>query len=269
MRYRTIETIVEEPVATLRLHRPERMNAVVEEMYRDIRDALRRFGDNPAARCVILTGSVLVRNGIEKQAFCAGADLKKHARADRTPEERRQYIELAHETVRWIREFPKPVIAAVNGPALGAGAEMALACDFILIEENAILGLPEVGLGTFVGGGVTHTLPRVVGTVRAKELIYTGRILRGREAVELGLALSCHPLKVLMDEVNRLARKLAGQAPMSLRFAKRCIHRCPNLDFGSALRQEGESILECMKTGDWKEGIRAFQEKRKPEFRGT
>ena len=268
MSYETIELVTEEPVGIVRLNRPERMNAVIEEMYLEIRDALARTRDDAGIRCLILTGSVLRRDGVDKPAFSAGADLKRHASGDRGPDERRAYIQLAHETTREIYEFPKPVIAAVNGPARGAGTEIALACDFILMANDATLALPEAGLGTCVGGGVSHTLPGLVGQARAKELVYTGKILDGAAAVETGLALASYPAPLLLDHARRLAREIAERAPLSIRLAKKLLRRSPGSDIVSALKAEAEAILECMDSEDWQEGIRAFAERRKPRFRG-
>jgi enoyl-CoA hydratase len=266
--YRTIELLADGALATIRLNRPERMNAVVEEMYTEIRNALERVGADPEVRCLILTGTVLRRGGVEKQAFCAGADLKKHSAGERDAHERRRYIELAHNATRSLYDFSKPVIAAVNGPARGAGTEMALCCDFLLMAEEATLALPETGLGTFVGGGITHLLPRLIGIARAKELVYTGRVIDGRTAVELGLARACYPVAQLNDEARALGRAIAERAPISIALAKRLLQRAPGLEYAAALDHETEAILRCMESEDWKEGIRAFVEKRKAEFLG-
>jgi enoyl-CoA hydratase len=268
MSFDTIELRTDGPVTTIRLKRPERMNAVCEVMYLEIQEALASVRADPTIRSLILTGSVLERDGASKQAFCAGADLKDHASAGRSPAQRRQYILLAHETLRLIYEFPRPVIAAVNGPARGAGAEMALACDFLLMAEDATLGLPETSIGTFVGGGVTYLLPRQVGLARAKELIYTGKVITGSAAAQMGLALACHPLSSLLAEAQRLARELAEKAPISLAMAKTHLQRAPDLNFVTALQREAEAILSCMNTSDWREGLRAFSEKRRPRFTG-
>jgi enoyl-CoA hydratase len=255
-------------VATIRLNRPERMNAVIEEMYVEIQDALARISADPDIRCLILTGTVLRRDGAQKQAFCAGADLKKHSAGERNAEERRRYIRIAHETTQRIYELPMPIIAAVNGPARGAGTEMALCCDLILMAEEATLALPETGLGTFVGGGVTHLLPRLIGISKAKELVYTGKVIDGRAAVELGLAAACYPEAQLIDEARALARAISEKAPVSIAFAKRLLQSGPDLDYPAALERETEAILACMESEDWKEGIRAFAEKRKAKFLG-
>jgi enoyl-CoA hydratase len=268
MSYETIELLREGPVATVRLNRPERMNAVIEEMYLEIQDALREISSNGDVRCLILTGSILVRDGIEKQAFCAGADVKKHSAGERTPEERRRYIEIAQETARALFELSKPAIAAVNGPARGAGAELAIACDFIIMAEEASLAFPELALGTFVGGGATHILPRLIGLARARELIYTGRVVGAGEAVELGLALRCCPAADLPAVAGALAAELAEKAPLSMAFARKSLHISPRKKIAKALRMEAEAILECMESEDWREGLRAFGEKRRPRFKG-
>jgi enoyl-CoA hydratase len=267
MEYQTILGEHDGDIGVIRLNRPERMNAVIEEMYLELQQALQRAQDT-RLRCLVLTGSVLQRDGVSKQAFCAGADLKKHAAGERSAEDRRRYIELAHDTVHRFYELPLPIIAAVNGPARGAGTEMALACDLLLMAEEASMSLPETGLGTFVGGGVTHILPRLVGLARARELIYTGRVIDGREAAALGLALACYPLDRLLDEALLLAREVAGKAPVSIALAKQHLQRSPGLDLATVLDNETEAILSCMGTGDWHEGLRAFAEKRPPRFQG-
>lgn len=269
MSYETIELLTDVPLATIRLHRPERMNAVVERMYLEIQDVLDRLRADTSIRCLILTGSVLKREGVEKQAFCAGADLKEHSTGARSQDERREYIRLAQETTRKIYLFPKPIIAAVNGPARGAGTEMALACDLVLVAEEATLALPEAALGTFVGGGVTHILPRLVGLAKAKELVYTGRVVDGRTAVELGLALGCCPVARLLDEARALALEIAEKAPISIAFARQYLQRSPGLGIEAALDLEAKAILACMDSDDWKEGLAAFSERRKPRFAGT
>lgn len=268
MEFETVLYDKEDRVGVIRLNRPSRMNAVIEQMYLDIQAVLSEAQEDESIRALILTGSVLKRSGGEKQAFCSGADLKQHSAGERSPFQKRAYILLAHETTRMIHDFPKPVVVAVNGPARGAGAEMALNGDFILMADTATIGFPETGLGTFVGGGVTYLLPQIVGMMKAKELIYTGRIVTGPEAVKLGLALESFPVEELMPAALVLARKLAEKAPMSMAFAKDMVHCAPYRDFKTILLVEAEAILACMNTRDWHEGIASFAEKRKPEFTG-
>lgn len=268
MAYNTIRYVKEDQVGIIQLNRPERMNAVIEEMYIEIQTVLNDARGDDNIRTLILTGSVLKKGEIEKQAFCAGADLKKHAGGERTHQQKREYITLAHDTTGMLYTFPKPVIAAVNGPARGAGAEMALSCDFIFMAAEASIGFPETSLGTFVGGGVTAHLPRIVGQARAKELVYTGKILDGRAALESGLALKTFPVKALLEEAKIFALSLAGNAPLSMALAKKRLQGSTVLDLETVLLLETDGILSCMDTEDWHEGIQAFNEKRKPVFKG-
>lgn len=145
---------------------------------------------------------------------------------------------------------------------------MALNGDFLIMADSASIGFPETGLATFVGGGVTYHLPKVVGMMKAKELIYTGKILNGPEAVELGLALRSVPVEQLMTEALGLAKELAEKAPISIGFAKKLMQQAPHRDLETILLAESEAILACMNTADWHEGIASFREKRKPIFRG-
>lgn len=268
MSYNTIQFSMEDAAGIIRLNRPERMNAVIEEMYIEIHDVIQKTKDDKRLRVLILTGSVLKRDGMEKQAFCAGADLKKHGEGERTHAQKRAYISLAHNTTKEIYEYPKPTIASINGPARGAGTEMALNCDFILIAETATMAFPETGLGTFVGGGVTRHLPVLVGLAKAKELVYTGRIIDGRDAVEMGLATKCFPIESLWEESIKLAKTLSEKAPVSMQLAKRHLQGASSLDLGTVLDLETDAILSCMDTEDWHEGVKAFAEKRKPVYRG-
>ena len=255
-------------IGVLRLNRPERMNAVIEQMYLDIQAVLAEARNDAHVRVLVITGSVRKGPKGEKQAFCAGADLKKHATGDRTLWQKREYILLAHETTRLIYEFSKPVIVAVNGPARGAGTEMALNGDFMFMADTATIAFPETGLATCVGGGATYLLTQLVGSMRAKELIFTGRIVHGPEAVAIGLALKSVPLEQLMPEVLSFASALAEKAPISLSLTKELIRQGPYRDMETVLLCESEAILACMNTKDWHEGIASFAEKREPEFTG-
>jgi len=268
MNYDTVEYAEDGSLGIIKLNRPERMNAVIEEMYLEIQDVLGRAREDVTNRALILTGSVLRKGGVDKQAFCAGADLKKHSTGERSHAQKREYIMLAHDTTRLIYECPKPVIAAINGPARGAGAEMALSCDFIFMAEDATLAFPETGLGSFVGGGVTYHLPRIVGLAKAKELVYSGRVIDGKGAVDIGLALRCFPVATLMEEVKSFAQELCERAPISMIWAKKRLQQSAALDIETVVLLEAEAILACMDTEDWREGIQSFDEKRKPVFKG-
>jgi enoyl-CoA hydratase len=269
-----LETVTYEAqggVGVIRLNRPERMNAVIEQMYLDLQAVFRAITDaegDESIRALILTGSVWHRPEGDKQAFCAGADLKKHAEGDRSPWQKRQYIMLAHETTRQLYHLPIPTIAAINGPARGAGTEMALNCDFLVMANTATIAFPETGLNTFVGGGVTSHLTQLIGMTKAKLLVYTGEVLDGPTAVAWGLALASHPVDELLHQAELLAHRLAARAPVSMRFAKQQIQQAPHRDLETVLLAEAEAILACMGTEDWAEGINSFKERREPQFGG-
>lgn len=265
------ETIVFEKInntGLIKLNRPERMNAVTETMYEELIDLLENLDTDKELRALVLTGSVRVKDGIEKQAFCAGADLKRYAAGERNDAQKRAYISLAHKANLKLYTFHKPVIAAINGPARGAGAEMAVNCDFIIMAEEASIGFPEVGLGTFAGGGVTKILPELLGIKKARELIFTGRVLSGVHAVDYGLASACYPLEELLFRSMEFADFISSRAPVSVSLAKKNLMLSPNRDIETVLEMEAEAILACMDTEDCKEGIDAFIEKRRPEYKG-
>jgi enoyl-CoA hydratase len=259
-RYENILFGVESGVAEIRLNRPHRLNAVVEGLYRDILSALDAALTDVTVRVIVLTG--------EGRAFCVGADLKEHKDGARTPLQRRQYLELANAVCARVYAAEKPVIAAVNGFAFGAGAEMALSCDFIVMKDTAEIGFPELSLGTFIGGGISHVLPRLVGLVTARELIFTGRRINGVEAKAIGLVSRVADEAAFTTEVRSLATKIGGNAPLSMALAKDHLNRGSSRDFYSTQITELEGVRACMVTEDWSEGIRAFAEKRAPIFTG-
>lgn len=250
-------TELETPVATLTLHRPSRLNAVTRGMYERIVDAFDRIRQNSDIRAVILTGS--------GRAFCAGADLKAHGAHDMSERDREVYAGSGQAACRAMLECTRPVIAAVNGHAIGAGLEMALAADLIVVAEDSKLRFPELGLGTFVGGGATMTLVRRAGITRAKELVMLGRFFNGRDAVAMGLANESLPAPKVIARARALAEELATKAPVPMGWAKRLFQ---DWDLDRTMEKETEALLECMRTGDWTEGIHAFEEKREPRFRG-
>lgn len=247
-------------MSILTLNRPERLNAVTLALYQGLRAALRALAREPGIRPVVITGA--------GRAFCVGADLRAHGEAEPDANQRRVYVRAAQRANLEVQRYPWPVIAAVNGHAVGAGLELALSSDLIVMAREAKLRLPEVSLGTFLGGGVTWTLPGRVGEARARELIFLGRFFSGEEAGAMGLANEVHPSEGVLDRALDLADELARQAPISLRAAKDLLRRAPHRSPRSALLAEEKALLRCMETEDWREGIRAFHEKRPPSFQG-
>lgn len=257
-----LETVAYEArdgIAQIRLNRPHRLNAVVRQLYDDVMAGLDYAERDKGVRVIVLTG--------EGRAFCVGADMKEH-KAGRTTFDRRQYLMSEQTVCKRLISHPKPIIAGVNGYALGAGAEMAIACDFILIAASARIAFPEIGIGAFVGGGVTHLLPRLVGLAKARELIFTCRQIDGAEAVKIGLASSCIPDEIFSQGVQSFASELATRAPFSMQLAKEQLASAAHGAFDSALTAELEGMTFCSTTRDWEEGVDAFAEKRSPVFRG-
>lgn len=245
-------------IAWVTLERPDRLNAVTPSMYEGIEASLTRAEEDDA-RIVVLRGA--------GSAFSVGADMKEHDARDRTAAERRAYAWQAQEACRTVQEHPQPVVAAVHGYAIGAGAELALSADFIYIEETAEMRFPEVALGTYVGGGVTYTLARRVGQAKAKELVLSAAKLDGTEAANLGVASEAIPSEDFDDAVTERAEGLASHAPISMRLAKERFDS-GETDRESVLVNEVEALLTCMESDDWVEGVEAFAEDREPEFGG-
>jgi enoyl-CoA hydratase len=260
MTFETILYEVRDQVAEIRFNRPHRLNAVVTRLYDELRAALDQAERDDGARVVLVTG--------EGRAFCVGADLKEHKAGTRSAFDRRQYLVSGQLACKRIHELGKPVIAAVNGYALGGGAEMAIASDFIVMAKSARIGLPEVSIGTFIGGGVTALLPRLVGLAKARELVFLGERIDGAEATRIGLATRVFPDEAFMDEARRFARELAAKAPFSMMLAKTQLNRSAEATFDAAQTAELEGMTFCMTTRDWQEGVDAFAEKRAPVFRG-
>ena len=229
-------------------------------MYEMLEAELARIGTDFETRVVILTGA--------GRAFCSGADLKAHRDHEASLAERRPYIETSQRVFRAIQTLPQPVVAAVNGHAIGAGCEMALSCDFLIVAEEAKLRMPEVALATFIGGGTAYTLRRRIGHARAAELILTGRYFTPAEAGAWGLANEVLPASEVFPTARALAARLARNAPISMRLAKQLLDRAEAVDPDEALRLEAEALFTCMTSEDWREGLAAFAEKRDPVYRG-
>lgn len=241
-------------VRHIQLHRPDRLNAVSEALYGDLEAALEAAVSDPDARCLLLSGA--------GRAFCAGADLKEHSSRERDHDQRRAYVWAGQRVNRLLQRTPQPVVAAVHGHAIGAGAELAISADVIVCADDARFSFPEVGLGTFVGGGASHRLPLLVGQIRAKQLLMLGRPLTGAEAAAWGLATESVPGDHLDRRAAELAHRLAGQPQQSIRLAKEALGRAGSLALDEALVLEAEGLLACMGTADWSDGVRRFGEPR-------
>jgi enoyl-CoA hydratase len=257
--FETIVYEIKDGVAEIRFNRPQRLNAVVQQLYDELNVALGLAEADQNARVVLLTG--------EGRAFCVGADLKEH-KVGRTAFERRQYLQGEQTVCRRLLQLKRPVVAAVNGYALGAGAELAIASDFLLMAESAQIGLPEISLGTFLGGGVTALLPRLVGLAKARELVFLGERIKGAEAVRIGLANRSFPDAGFLDAAREFARRVASKAPISMQLAKEQLNFAAERTLDAVLAAELEGMTFVATTQDWQEGVDAFGEKRVPVFKG-
>lgn len=256
MTYKTIAVESHDGVCLLTMNRPEVLNALSGEVICELNEALAQLERNQDIRVVILTGA--------GKAFVAGADIAYMERL--SAEQARIFACDTDAVYEKIRRSSKIFIAAVNGFALGGGCELALACDLCLASERAKFGLPEVGLGILPGGGGTQRLSLRVGEQKAKEMILTGQQIKADEALRIGLILQVTSSDSLLDEAYALARRILKNAPLAVSYAKACIQRvqAPVLDPGI----EYESLMFglCFATADQREGMRAFLEKRPPEF---
>lgn len=248
-----------ERVAIVTIDRPEALNALNPKVLRDLEAAFDQIAQDKEVRSVILTGT--------GDAFVAGADIK--TMVNQTAMESMDYTAQGQRVLRKIELMLKPVIAAVNGYAFGGGCELALACDVILASETARFGLPEVTLGIHPGFGGTQRLPRLVGANRAKELIFTGEHFNAAAAEKMGLVNKVTKPADLMPEALRIANKIAEMAPIAVGLAKDAVNRGLEADLDSGLALEASSVTLTFATQDQKEGMRAFLEKRKADFRGN
>lgn len=255
--------IVQRPEARieiLKLNRPDRLNAVSFPLYSALHRELGRIARDRSIRAVIITG--------EGRGFSVGADLKAHGEGQAGVEEKKRYVWTGQQVYLAIQTLPQPVVAAVNGHAIGAGIELALSCDLIVVSEDAKLRLPEIGLGTFIGGGTVYTLASRVGLGRAKEIVMLGDFFRATDEIARGMFNRVVPGDEVMSVALDLARQLCSKAPISLRLAKEVLTAAQRLEYDDALKLEGDALIQCMGTEDWLEGIQAFHDKREPQFKG-
>jgi enoyl-CoA hydratase/carnithine racemase len=248
-----------EHVATLTLNRPDALNAINTRLVHDLYAACQQLTTDEQVWTVVLRGS-------GERSFCVGADLKERRGMD-LPATQQLRARLVR-SFRALNALPMPTIAAVHGWALGGGFELALCCDLIVASDDARFGLTEVTLGIIPGGGGTQLLPRLVGKSLAKLLIYTGRRIEAAEAERLGIAVRVVPRAELESAAMALADEIAANAPISLRQAKKAIDGGYHLDLDSAFAFEAELYNATLLSEDRIEGLRAFAERRKPDYKG-
>jgi enoyl-CoA hydratase len=246
-------------VALITLDRPERLNTLSPDMLDDLAARLGEVEADEGIGAAVLIGA-------GDKAFSAGADVSLVREA--SPIEAREFAGRGHATLDRVEALPKPVVAAVNGYALGGGCELALACDVRLASDRAQLGLPEVTLGIFPGWGGTQRLPRLIGPGRAKELIFTGRRVGAEEALALGLVDRVHPQDELLDAALELAGEMAAKPGWAVAASKAMINRAGDGDQAGNLARELDLFSLAFATEDQREGMAAFFEKRPPQFRG-
>jgi enoyl-CoA hydratase len=256
MAYENIVVERDPKISTITVNRPKALNALNSLTLRELTQAVRECADS---RVIILTGA-------GDRAFVAGADISEMAPMG--PWRAREFSELGHVLTALLEDIPAATIAAVNGYALGGGLELAVACDMIYASENARMGLPEVSLGVTPGFGGTQRLVRLVGKLRAKEMIFTGDWVDAKRAYEIGLVNAVLPREKLIEHCRTIADKIAQRGPLAVARAKRLVERGYDIPLRAANRQEAESFSLLFDTEDRREGMQAFVEKRPPRFTG-
>src|SRR5260370_24206889 len=256
--YETILVERRERVAIITINRPEKRNALNIQTRAEGAAVLDELRADESVRVVVFTGA-------GDKAFIAGADIAEFA--DRTAIEQREVM-LERGLFNAIDTFPKPVIAMVNGYCLGGGCELALACDIRIASAKASFGQPEINLGIIPGGGGTQRLTRLVGEGKAMELILTGAIIDAETALTLGLVNHVVPADQLETKTMEIANRIAEKSPIALRLAKEAIKAASRSNLKEVLRREVDLFALCFSSADKDEGVKAFLEKRKPEFKG-
>ncbi len=246
----------EGPVGVVLLNRPEALNALSDELMEELVDALQELDRDDAVRAIVLGGN--------ERAFAAGADIGELAQASAIDLYYQRRVE------RWdaIRSLWKPLVAAVSGFCLGGGCELAMSCDLIVASETAQFGQPETGLGIIPGAGGTQLLTRAVGKALAMDVILSGRRLSAREALQAGLVARVVAREAWLDEAKRVARDIADKGPVGTRLAKESVKRAYETTLAAGLEAERRALYLSFASEDAREGLTAFTEKRKPEFKG-
>ena len=263
MTYKCLLYAVEERIATLTLNRPERLNALGDTLREDLYDAVATAAADPDVGVLVITGA--------GRGFCSGGDVKamsERAEGGEAPPANERWAPLRDRVILAMHECSKPVIAAVNGAAAGAGMNLALACDLRIASTAAKFSQAFVKRGLTPDWGGSWFLPRIVGTAKACELIFTGETIDAPEALRLGIVNAVVAPEALMAETYALARKIAAGPAVAIALAKRAIHHNQDADLRAGLEFETFAQGICRTTEDSKEGVRAFMEKRAPQFRG-
>ncbi len=248
-----------EGIATITLNRPDALNAFSKEVVHEILQALNDIENDENVRVVILTGA-------GEKAFSAGADIKTMIGMNAL--KARELSLMGGKLCHALENFEKPVIAAINGYALGGGLEVAMACDIRIATENARMGQTEINIGLIPGWGGTQRLARLIGKTKAKELVFTGKMIDAKTAEQLGLINMAVPPDKFKETVKQFATELAQKAPVAIRVAKALINKGEDASLDAALTLECEGIGVVGSTEDLQEGVKAFTEKRKPTFKG-
>ncbi|MGI6226212.1 MAG: short-chain-enoyl-CoA hydratase [Peptococcales bacterium] len=250
---------VENDIAEITINRPKALNALNSQTLQELASVVEEVSQNQDVKVVIITGS-------GEKAFVAGADISEMC--EKKPIEARSFSRLGQKVFSAIENMPQVVIAVVNGFALGGGCELALACDLRVASTKAKFGQPEINLGIIPGFAGTQRLTRLIGEGRAKELIYTGEMIDAQEAYRIGLVNKVYEPEELLNKAWELASKITNKSPVIVNLAKSAINTGMNMDNESAYNYEAELFALCFSTEDQKEGMKAFLEKRKPEFKG-
>lgn len=257
---RPVRVETKKGVAVVTLDRPKKANAMSRDMVLELGKAGKALAADPTVRAVVLTGA-------GNQAFSSGADLKE--RKGMSDDEVRAQLALYRSELAWVDPFPAPVIAAINGVALGGGLELALMCDLRVAAEHALVGLPETTLGIIPGSGGTQRLPRIVGEARAKELLLLGKRITASHALAIGLVNRVtRPGKDVLEDTLEWIKPIVEGAPIAQRLALAAADATRTLDLEAGLARELALYDECLGTEDRREALLAFSEKRKPNFKG-
>lgn len=258
MSYNSLITETKDRVLTIRLHEPDKRNALTTELRQELLAVLTKAEQNENIRAIVLTG--------EGKGFSAGGDL--NAIKDLEPLEGRKRLQSSHPLIHKMLEIEKPIIAAVNGAAAGAGFSIVLLCDYVLAAEEAFFIQSFVHVGLVPDFAAIHFLPTLIGVQRAKELMFLGDRVTAEDAHRLGIVNKVVSGEDLMDEAGKIANRLANNAPLSIAFTKKMMNNHINQNLNVLLEMEAQAQDLCFQSEDFKEGVKAFFEKRKPNFTG-